>query len=157
MKKDISLSEALPLIEEILAENGEVTFSPAGTSMLPLLRSKKDTIVIKKTDGKLKKYDVPLYRRADGSFVLHRVVGINSDGYIMCGDNQTDREYSIKDEQIIALMSSFYRRGKHIDCSSCGYRIYSHIWVFIMPMRRFFRRIKFIFGKARRKLFGKKK
>lgn len=157
MKKDITLSQALPLIEEILEENGEVTFTPAGNSMLPLLRNRKDTIVIKKTDGKLKKYDVPLYRRADGSFVLHRVVDINSDGYIMCGDNQTEKEYFVKDEQIIAVMSSFYRRGKHILCSSAGYRIYSRVWVFIMPIRRFFRRIRSFLRKAGRKLFGKKK
>lgn len=154
MKKEIALSSALPLIEETLSLNGEVSFSPSGNSMRPLLRHRKDTIVLKKPVGKLKKYDVPLYRRKDGSFVLHRVVGIDSDGYIMCGDNQTFKERAIKDDQIIAVMTSFCRDGKHINCTDFSYRLYCRIWIFLLPLRRFFQRVRSVLGKIRRKLIG---
>ncbi len=155
MKKGISLNSALPLIEEMLSADGEVSFSPSGFSMMPLLRHRKDTIVLKKPVGRLKKYDVPLYRRKDGAFVLHRVVGMNADGYIMCGDNQTVKEYAIKDDQIIAVMTSFCRGGRHIDCASPTYMIYSRFWTFIFPLRKFYRRVRSALGKIRRKLFEK--
>lgn len=155
MKKEISLSSALPLIEETLSADGEVSFSPSGNSMRPLLRHRQDTIVLKKPVGKLRKYDVPLYRRKDGSFVLHRVIGIDSDGYIMCGDNQTVKERAIKDEQIIAVMTSFCRGGKNISCESFSYRLYSKIWIFLLPLRRFLRRVRSALARIRRKLIEK--
>ena len=152
MKKDFSLAEALPLMQEILESGGEVSFTPSGISMLPLLRHKKDKIFLKKPEGKLKKYDVPLYRRDDGSFVLHRVVGINADGYIMCGDNQTVKEYSVKDDAVIAVMTSFCRDGKQTDCTKLSYRLYSRIRVATLPIRSVFRRIRSLLGRIRRKL-----
>lgn len=154
MKKDISLEDVMPLIEEILKAKGEVSFTPSGTSMLPLLRHQRDKVVLKSPDGKLKKYDVPLYRRKDGSFVLHRVIDIRPDGYVMCGDNQTAKEFFIKDESIIAVMSSFYRNNKYIDCGSFAYRAYSRIWVFSLPCRKLFRKLRALCVKIRRKLFG---
>ena len=154
MKKDISLNEILPLINEILDANSEVSFTPSGTSMLPLLRHQKDKVVLKRPKGKLKKYDVPLYRRDDGSFVLHRVIGVRPDGYVMCGDNQTVKEYHIKDESIIAVMSSFYRNNKHIYCDSFSYRTYSRLWVLSLPCRWLVGKLRALLGRIRRKLFG---
>ncbi|MBE6687755.1 MAG: hypothetical protein E7588_00590 [Ruminococcaceae bacterium] len=139
----------------MLAVNSEVAFTPGGNSMLPLLRNQKDKIVLRKPEGKLRKYDVPLYKRSNGAFVLHRVVGIKSDGYVMCGDNQTIKEYSVKDDCIIAVMSSFYRDGKHIYCDSFLYKLYSRIWVLSMPVRKLYRRTRSLLGRIRRKLFGK--
>ena len=47
------------------------------------------TVVLSKPKGRLHLFDLPLYRRKDGSYVLHRVVNFGSDGsYTMCGDNQ---------------------------------------------------------------------
>ncbi len=155
MKKEFSLEQALPLMQEILDSDGEVSFTPSGTSMLPLFRDKKDKIVLKKPSGKLEKYDVPLYRRKDGSFVLHRVVGINSDGYIMCGDNQNVKEYSIKDENIVAVMTSFYRNGKYVPCSAFSYRLYSIIWTFLLPTRPLYRYTFALYRKIARIFNGK--
>lgn len=156
MKKNITLEQALPLMEELLLSGSEVSFVPSGSSMLPLLHGGRDKITLKKPSGPLSRYDVPLYRRSDGSFVLHRIIGIKKDGYVMCGDHQTKKEYPIKHECIIAVMVSLERNGKHIDCDSFGYKTYSRIWTFLRPVRPFvFTLASFIF-KIRSKIFGTK-
>ena len=118
--------------------------------MLPLLHGGKDSITLKKPTEALKKYDVPLYRRGDGSFVLHRIIGIGKEGYVMCGDHQTIKEYPVKQEDIIAVMVSLERKGKHIDCNAFGYKLYSRVWTFLLPLRPIF----FLFNSAVRKIFG---
>ena len=80
----VSLAELWPVMEEQINMGNTVRFGPKGTSMMPLIRQGIDSIVLKKAPDKLKKYDLPLYRRDDGHFVLHRVVGIDKDGYVMC-------------------------------------------------------------------------
>ena len=47
-------------MEHALEENGEVVATVSGTSMFPLLRNRRDMVVIEKVNRKLKKYDVPL-------------------------------------------------------------------------------------------------
>lgn len=121
----VTLSELLPIIDEMLASGKEVCFSPKGTSMLPLLNPDRDSVVVKSPPKKLKKYDLPLYRRSNGQFVLHRVVKVAKNGsYVMCGDNQFSRESGIRQNQIIGIVTSFYRNGKHIQSTNFLYRLY---------------------------------
>ena len=52
-----------------------ILFPPTvGDSMEPMLRNRKDTIIIEPVHGRLKRYDLPLYRRPDGKYVLHRIL-----------------------------------------------------------------------------------
>jgi hypothetical protein len=83
----IRLDELMPLIREQLAANKCVKFSPRGTSMLPMLRQGIDRVILSPAPQKLRKYDLPLYRRENGQFVLHRVVKVGKT-YSCIGDNQ---------------------------------------------------------------------
>ena len=60
-------------IEEILKRDGVYVSTTSGISMSPMLRDRRDTIVVTPVAGGLKKYDVALYKRGD-SYVLHRVI-----------------------------------------------------------------------------------
>ena len=66
-------------IEEILQKEGCLVTTTAGVSMYPMLRNRRDTVVIRPAAGRLKKYDVALYKRGE-SYVLHRVVKVLPDG-----------------------------------------------------------------------------
>ena len=46
-------------IEEVIKEQGMLVCTTAGTSMYPMLRNRRDTIIVKPYEGRLKKYDVP--------------------------------------------------------------------------------------------------
>ena len=61
-------------IEDALNEKGVYVSTTSGVSMYPMLRNRRDTIIVKPPTAPLKKYDVPLYRRGD-DYVLHRIIG----------------------------------------------------------------------------------
>ena len=136
MNKNVNLSEIYDVMQEMLESGGTVNFNPNGTSMLPTIMNHGDRVVIKKPEGKLKKYDLPLYRRADGQFVLHRIVRVYDNSYGMCGDNQWRIEKGITDSNIIGVVTKIIRKGKTIDVEKSKlYKIYVFIWVNMLPFR----------------------
>lgn len=135
-KITVSLDELYPIIKEKIESGGTVQLPITGTSMLPLLVWGRDTVEIVKCEN-AKKYDIIFYRRDNGHFVLHRIIGINDKGYILCGDNQTVKEYGISDRHIIAVVSSITRNGKKFDVTRLSYKIYSRLWTMVRPFRRY--------------------
>lgn len=123
-------------MEETLLDKGYLIIAPIGTSMLPLIRPNRDVTVLKKKTLPPKKYDVVLYKRNSGSYILHRILKITPDGYIICGDNQFIKEYGVKEEQILGIMDGFYRDNKYIDTSSFLYQLYVYLWCFSLSFRR---------------------
>ncbi len=141
--KETTLDAVIDLILEKLEMGGTVTFTLNGTSMLPMLRDGKDIVVLKKPEGRLHLFDVPLYRRENGQFVLHRVIDFGKDGsYVMCGDNQFSKEKGIKDGQILAVMTGFHRKGKAYTPNSLRYRAYVNFWYYTRMPRRVYRAAK---------------
>lgn len=140
-KKEIELKELLPLMEESLAAGRSVRFSPRGISMLPMLRQGVDSVILSPVTGMLQKYDIPLYRRDDGKFILHRIVRAD-ETYSCIGDNQFEVEHGVRHDQVIAVVSAFTRGEKEHSVSEWSYRMYCHIWHRSRPFRHFYRRAK---------------
>lgn len=145
-----NLEQMLPLIEECLSVGQCVQFSPRGISMLPMLVQGRDSVTLSPAPAKLKKYDIPLYRREDGSFVLHRIVKVGQT-YTCVGDNQYVFEHGVTHESIIGVVSSFNRNGKEISVTNFWYMIYCRFWHVTRFPRRVLRgvarRIKNLFKK----------
>lgn len=136
-KKRIRLGDILPVIEEKLAAGGTVKIPITGTSMLPLLVEGRDTVTLKKAELPLKKFDLPLYRRRDGAFVLHRVAVVKNDEYIMCGDNQWVKESGVTDDMVIGIVCAITRKGKTFSAESAKYKLYVRFWHLLMPVRKY--------------------
>lgn len=140
MSKRVSMDEMAPLIREILAESGEVSFVSAGVSMLPTIRDRKDTVTLVRPQGKLKKGDVPFYQRDNGQYILHRVIYVNGDTYVMRGDNQWENEYNVRHDQIIGVLHSFDRDGKTYKVTDTCYKLY----VKFLPLIRYSRKYYYL-------------
>ena len=121
--------------ERVLDLEGVVVYRVEGVSMRPMLRMDRDIVVIRKPNGRLQKYDVALYRRQTGNYVLHRVVRVLEDGYIIRGDNCFRDETDITDAQIVGVLTQFQRRGKQISVTAPFYRLYARLWVASYPLR----------------------
>lgn len=119
---------------DVLKKRGIYVGTVNGTSMRPMLRNKKDTVIIRPLTGKLKKYDVALYKKRN-MYVLHRIVKIESNGYVICGDNCVNLERDITDKQIIGKLEGFYRGEQQISLNNFWYKLYCRIWVALYPMR----------------------
>lgn len=128
-------------IEEILSSDGKYVSTTVGFSMKPLFHDRRDTIIILPKSSRLKKYDVPLYRVGE-SYILHRIIKVLPDSYVIRGDNCKDKEFGISDEQIIGVLHSFYRKDKYGEVSSLGYRVYSVLIVAAHPFIWACRRVR---------------
>nr|MCR5719492.1 S24/S26 family peptidase [Lachnospiraceae bacterium] len=78
---------------KLLKEGGSLRISPVGDSMLPLLRSQIDEVVIAPTTWEeVKKNDIVLFRGNKNLLTLHRVCRIDKDCFYAVGDGQTKIE-----------------------------------------------------------------
>ena len=133
------LDSLMPLFRERLAAGQKVKFSPRGISMMPMLRQGIDTVTLSPLPEKLRKYDLPLYQRKDGKYILHRVVDVG-DMYTCIGDNQFVYEYGLTHDQMIAVVSSFTRGSREYSVDHWGYRLYCRFWHHSRKLRHFCRR-----------------
>ncbi|AOY78480.1 hypothetical protein BJL90_20270 [Clostridium formicaceticum] len=142
---------------EVMEKGGEVIFTVTGNSMAPMLHHRRDKVCIVKPQEKpLKKYDVPLFLRKDGKYILHRIVAVKEEGYVVIGDNQWVKEYPVSFYQVMGVVKGFWREGKYISCDDFWYRVYCRLWVFGYPIRRIYLRAKQLCVKAERFLGDKK-
>ena len=129
----------MPLIKECLAAGRSVRFSPKGTSMLPMIRQGIDKVVLSPLPDKLKKFDLPLYQRKNGQYVLHRIIKIK-DTYTCIGDNQFELEHGLQHDQMIGVVSAFTRGDMEHSVKEPGYWLYCRLWHYSRPVRKFWRR-----------------
>lgn len=140
-KKVIPLEEMMPLIEEHLSRGKSVRITPKGISMLPMLREKSDSVVLSPKPEKIKKYDLPLYKRDDDKYILHRVVS-KKEPFCCVGDNQFEIEFGVRYDQIIAVVTSFNRGDKEYSVNDFSYKFYCRFWHYSRPFRRVWRGVK---------------
>lgn len=137
-KKSMHLDVLMPLIREQLASGASVRIHPRGTSMLPMIREGIDSVVLSSVSENPKKYEVILYQRENGQYVLHRLVKVG-DTYTFIGDHQFEHEEGITRDQLIARVSSFYRGDKRISIDKLSYRFYCRAWYNSRGIRRMWR------------------
>ena len=143
--RSVRLEQVFPLMQERLRAGDRVVFGPKGTSMLPLLRQGVDRVELSPIQGKLKKYDLPLYIRDGGQFVLHRIVRVG-ETYTCIGDNQYVLEPGVREDQMQAVVTGIYRGDRYISTKALSYRIYCRYWHWSRTPRQLWRRVK---GKLR--------
>ena len=119
--------------ENVIQSKGYIVYTNEGDSMMPLLREHRDIMVIRKITDPLKKYDVVLFKRPNGAYVLHRIVKVCGLGqYRIAGDNRYFSEI-VPEEWIIGILTEVIRDGNHISVESNEYKLYLKK----IPMHRF--------------------
>ena len=122
-------------IEELLIRDGKLIYKTRGVSMEPMLRQNRDLVVLETPKARLKPYDVALYKRGT-SLVLHRVLQVKEDHYLIRGDNTYVME-KVPDEAVLGVLTSFQRKGKQISVTDGRYQRYVKLWCAIYPLRCF--------------------
>ena len=144
-------------IADYLKEYGKLTYSNVGVSMMPLLRQGKDLFTIEKNDGqRYKKGDVVLFARGKDKYVLHRIIKVLPDEYVILGDNCVTPERGIKDSDIHGKMISFVRNGKEHSITEKRYRFYTAFVLFTNPVRVRYRKLKAKVRQGIKKLLRRK-
>ena len=139
--KDMRLEQLMPMIRGQLEAGHTVRFKPRRVSMLPVLRQDIDSVVLSPLPQKLRKYDLPLYQRDDGKYVLHRIVAVGQT-YTCVGDNQFELEPGVRRDQMIGLVKAYYRGEKYRSVSNPVYWLYVRGRHYSRPLRRRWRRLR---------------
>ena len=138
-------------IEEMLNLEGVYIATTVGYSMFPLLRNRKDNAVIVPKPAKLNKYDVPLYKRGD-KYILHRIIDIKDNKYIIRGDNCEFIETDITDENIIGVLDGVFRSNVYISVKNPIYKLYSYMPVKFYFLRVFYKNVIRFLAKIKNKI-----
>ena len=132
-----------PVIQEIVQAGGTAEITVTGNSMYPMLIDHVSQVRLCEPVN-ICVGDIPLYRRDNGMFVLHRIVCCEGDVYTCCGDNQWRIEAGIRRDQVLAVVTAFKRKKKWHSCQAGWYTLYARLWIAIRPLRRL------LFGGVRR-------
>lgn len=143
-------------VETELRENGVYVSVTRGSSMRPLFKTNRDVVILKKCDTEPKKYDVVLYKDSTGKYILHRIVKVLPDEFIIRGDNTFVPERVAKGG-VMAVLTDFNRKRKKQKVSDAGYRLYVRLWNFIYPIRFLFHKAYYLANKMYRGIFHKKR
>lgn len=144
--------------EELLATQGKIVHTNVGDSMMPLLREGKDLMVIEpRPEGRCKRYDAVLYKRPNGKYVMHRILKVRKNDYVICGDNRWQREFGVPDEWIIGILTAVIRDGKTIPVTDRRYQRYVHLRCDFYWIRAFILRTRGVLRKFKRKQKYEKK
>ena len=109
------MSTRLDNFKEILEREGELFYTNVGFSMYPLIREREDILhIISSTT--YKRGDIVLYLSSNDKYVLHRIIKIKKDKYILAGDYNYFKDQPISRDQILGILVSIKKKdGSIID------------------------------------------
>ncbi len=106
--------------EEQLVQEGFLLKQTKGISMEPVLREGRELSLIKSPTAfgrEPKKWDVVLFRRGKGEYVLHRIVGQKGSMFKIRGDNCIGYDL-VEGKDILGILAGFYRGETFVDCET---------------------------------------
>lgn len=137
--------------EELLKRDGRIVTHVVGNSMLPLLHDRQSIVIVEDVRrAPPRRGDVVLYAMG-GSYILHRVLRVAPEEYLIRGDNTRALEHVPK-AAVLATMTGFYRRpeGRLVSRGAAANRLYRLCLPGIRLARRAKGRAWRAMGKVRR-------
>ena len=124
------------MAKEILSKGNSVRLTVTGTSMYPFLREHLDSVeLVALSILSIHIGDIVLILRDNGEYVMHRIVKKSEQSFYMAGDAQNWIEGPVRYDQIVAVVKNIWRNEKQVKCSNVLWRVYSKIWMALMPLR----------------------
>lgn len=134
----VDIHTYVPVLRELIEEGREVSLTVTGSSMAPFMVHGRDRVLIVKPDGNWKKGDIAFFQRRTSEYILHRICRVDRDGACyFIGDGQLQIEGPIAPEQIFGKIIAVERKGKWEKPGTFWWEFFEHVWMNIIPLRRF--------------------
>ena len=144
--------EYIPVLIGLMEEGKEVSMIISGSSMNPFLIHHRDSILMKKPDGPVRRGEMVFYQRPSGAYVMHRVHHIDKNGMLyMVGDAQTEIEGPLDPDCVFAIIIKVKRKGKWIQPGDFWWFFFRCIWIGCIPLRRLLMRRDGVVSKGGKK------
>lgn len=134
------MADTVNSIEDVIERDGVWVSTTAGTSMWPMLRDRRDTVVVKAAKERLRPLDIALYRRGN-AYILHRVITVTENGYRTIGDNCITYE-NVPESTVIGYLDVFWRGERCYNPRNGAWHLYARIWHALLPARRALKRTR---------------
>lgn len=86
----------IPELARLIAEGKEVRFTPSGVSMRPFIEGDRDSVILRKLECAPRRGDILLAQVqtlcGNTTYVLHRLIRIENETYILQGDGNLTGE-----------------------------------------------------------------
>ena len=126
----VSSQTLLPIVIDELNDGKKVTIKVKGTSMWPFYKDSKTNVTLIK--GQYKKWDVVL-ALYNNQYVLHRIIKVYNDGYVLRGDGAIRKEFVLNCNIFGKVIC--YQTRKQKNESNRVHRLIVIMWVY-SPFRR---------------------
>ena len=130
----------IPELARLLNEGKEVRFTPSGVSMRPFIEGDKDSVILapvvrtpRRGDVLLAEVETLCGRR---TYVLHRLVRIEGEKYILQGDGNLSGEEVCSKGDIIGRVIKIETPKGHRKCLTRG-----RLWYWLKPVRKWLLKI----------------
>ncbi|MCQ2162684.1 MAG: S24/S26 family peptidase [Bacteroidales bacterium] len=130
-KMSLPNEEFFSTVEELLAEGKSVSMKPKGNSMIPFIRSGRDTVVLSPLTREVQVGDIVLFVIA-GRHILHRVFSIDGDFLTIMGDGNIRGKEHCSRADVVAVVTEIIREGSTVGKAPGKGRL----WRFLLPFRR---------------------
>ena len=137
MNNDFTISPSIfvSILNDRIKNETATVLTVTGNSMVPFLVNKRDSVILEKFSGKIKRGDILFYKRKENKCVLHRVLKTDEKGIYFIGDAQDIVEGPVPYDNVLAECNEVIRKGKRISDNNFVWLFFRHIWLNIIPLR----------------------
>ena len=130
----ISLYEYLPEVMDVIRSGEGIAITVTGSSMMPFLRDSRDRVLLQQKP-RYRRGDVVLFTLPDGRYILHRIVRIQKDRMLTCGDGNIAADGWTLMENVLCAATRFERNGRIHNLESFLWRLLGLVWMRLFPIR----------------------
>ena len=124
-------------IRELISKGNTVTIRAKGNSMNPFIEHLRDEITLGPwKDEDIRKGCVALVKDNKGNYLVHRIIRREKETVTLIGDGNVGLYETAETDNIIGIMYSVTRKGKVWSTDSKVWKLYSWLWMFLLPVRR---------------------
>jgi len=128
---DITDEGYFDTVKAFVAEGKSVTIKPKGNSMLPFIRSGRDSVVVSPVTKELEVGDIVLAKIGD-RYIMHRIFEISGDALTLMGDGNPYGKENCQKSDLIGIISGIQREGGELKAPGKG-----RFWRMLLPFRRY--------------------